>query len=82
MAKASTPPTSAVIRPTSIVFQIERMVSGLSNRLLEMHQRVLAHVEQAGGVADEQELAERRDDQRQRRQHHDDEQIDHRRGRA
>jgi hypothetical protein len=31
MAKASTPPTSAVTSPTSIVFQIERIASGLSN---------------------------------------------------
>ena len=35
MAKASTPPISAVITPTSIVLKIERMVSGLSNMLLK-----------------------------------------------
>ena len=45
---------------------------------LEMDERVLPRVEQAGEVADEQELAERRDDQRQRRQHHDDQQVDDR----
>ena len=31
MAKASTPPTSAVMKPTSMVFQIERSASGLAN---------------------------------------------------
>ncbi len=45
---------------------------------LEMHQRILPGVEQAGHRADEQEFAERGHDQRQRRQHHDDQQIDDR----
>ena len=35
MAKASAPPTSAVITPTFSVFQIDSMVSGLSNTLLK-----------------------------------------------
>ena len=47
---------------------------------LEMHERVVPHVEQAGGVGDEQEAAERRDDQRQQRQHHHDQQVDERQG--
>jgi len=44
---------------------------------VEMHQRILLHVEQAGGVADEHEFAERRHDQRQTRQDHDHHEIDH-----
>src|SRR5712672_1821685 len=43
---------------------------------VEMHQRILTHVDQAGGVADEHEFAERRHDQGQARQDHDDQQID------
>jgi hypothetical protein len=43
---------------------------------VEMHQRILLHVEQAGDIADEHEFAECRHDQSQTRQHHDHQQID------
>ena len=59
-----------------MVFQIDSMVSGLSNTLLKWTQLYWLHVEQRVEVLEEQELAERRDDQRQRRQHDDDEEID------
>ena len=42
MAKARAPPISAVITPTFSVFQIDSMVSGLSNTLLKWTQAVLA----------------------------------------
>ena len=77
MAKASAPPTSAVITPTFSVFQIDSMVSGLSNTLLKWTEAVLAHVEQRVEVLEEQELAEGGDDQRQGRQHDHDEQVGH-----
>ena len=38
MAKASAPPTTAVSTPTFSVFQIDSMVSGLSNTLLKWTQ--------------------------------------------
>src|SRR6202012_3781864 len=44
---------------------------GIVEDAVEMHQRILPHVDQAGGVADEHELAERRHDQREARQDHD-----------
>ena len=40
-----------------------------------MHQRILPHVEQAGGIADEHEFPERRHDQCEARQDHDHQQI-------
>ena len=38
MAKASAPPSRAVITPTFMVFQIDSMVSGLSSTLLKCTQ--------------------------------------------
>ena len=49
---------------------------------VEMHERVVPHVEQTGGIGNEQEPAESGHDQSERGQHYDGEQIEQRQGKG